>query len=246
MEWATDSVPERWLTELASVSMESTMIENIAPTVYRYDEDIPLVCAAKNGDMSAFEELVKRYDRKIFRIARNVTHNAEDAEDIVQTTFLKVHQNLRQFQENAKFSTWLIRIALNESFMGIRKKRSIREESLDGDFQTEADGSDRALRNPVPVDVADWAPNPESLYGATELREILTNCLHKLSPALRVVFVLRDIEGYSTSETSGILNVTANAVKSRLSRARLQLREDLSQYFSVQRLTARTRKQTGK
>lgn len=226
--------------------MELTMIENTAPPVHCSDEDLPLVHAAKNGDMSAFDELIKRYDRKMFRIARNITHNTEDAEDIVQTAFLKAYENLKQFQENAKFSTWLIRIALNESFMGIRRKRSIREESLDGDFLTAADGSDRAPRNPVPVDVADWAPNPESLYGATELREILTNCLHNLPPALSVVFVLRDVEGYSITETSEILSLTANAVKSRLSRARLQLRKDLSRYFSVHGLNGRARKQTGK
>lgn len=222
--------------------METPMIENIAITVHSCDEDLPLVRAAKDGDMSAFEDLVRRYDRKMFRIARNITHNAEDAEDVVQAAFMKAYQNLRQFQENAKFSTWLVRIALNESFMKIRKKRSMREESLDGNFQADAEGRDGAPRNPV--DVTDWAPSPESLYGATELREILTNCLRKLSPALSVVFVLRDVEGYSISETSGILNLTANAVKSRLSRARLQLREDLSRYFSTRSLAAGIRKRT--
>ncbi|HEY7353014.1 MAG TPA: sigma-70 family RNA polymerase sigma factor [Terriglobales bacterium] len=216
------------------------MIETIAPNMHSCDEDLPLVRAVKDGNTSAFEELVRRYGRKLFRIAWNVVHNTEDAEDAVQIAFLKAYQNLHQFQENAKFSTWLIRIALNECFMAIRKRRSIREDSLDSDFSIEADGSDRAPRNPIPVDVTDWTSSPESLYGATELREILTNCLHKLSSAMRVVFVLRDVEGYSTSETSEILNLTANAVKSRLSRARLQLREDLSQYFSVRSLAART------
>ena len=121
----------------------------------------------------------------------------------------------------------------------------MREQSLDGDFTAETDASDLAEWSPVPVDVTDWAPNPESLYGATELREILTSCLDKLSPALKVVFMLRDVEGYSISETSGILNLTANAVKSRLARARMQLRENLSQYFSVQSLAARARNRQG-
>src|SRR5215471_16648967 len=98
--------------------MEPTMIENRPPHVHCLDEDIPLVRAAKNGDISAFEELVKKYERKLFRIARNVMQNTEDAEDVVQTAFLKAYQNLKQFEEIAKFSTWLIRIALNESFMG--------------------------------------------------------------------------------------------------------------------------------
>lgn len=221
--------------------MELTMIETIAPNMRSCDEDLPLVRAAKDGNTSAFEDLVRKYSRKLFRIAWNVVHNTEDAEDVVQIAFLKTYQNLNQFQENAKFSTWLIRIALNESFMAMRKRRSIREDPLDSDFRTEADGSDRAPRNPIPIDVTDWASSPESLYGATEMREILTNCLHQLSSALKVVFVLRDVEGYSITETSEILNLTANAVKSRLSRARLQLREDLSQYFSVRSLAARTR-----
>jgi RNA polymerase sigma-70 factor (ECF subfamily) len=220
--------------------MEPTMIENRSPNAHFCDEDILLVRAAKNGDICAFEELVRRHERKLFRIARNVMHNTQDAEDVVQTAFLKAYQNLKQFHENAKFSTWLIRIALNEAFMGIRKKRSMREQSLDEDFKAEGDGSDLTVRNPIPIDVTDWAPDPESLYGATELREILTSCLDKLSPALKVVFLLRDVEGCSILETSGILNLTANAVKSRLARARLQLREDLSQYFSLRSLAART------
>ena len=209
------------------------------------DEDISLVRAAKNGDVSAFEELVKQYERKLFRIARNVMHNTEDAEDIVQIAFLKAYQHLRQFQENAKFSTWLIRIALNESFMKIRKQRATREEPLDGEFQIETGGSERAARNPIPVDMTDWAPNPESLYGATELREILKSCLCKLSPALKVVFILRDIEGYSISETSGILQLTTIAVKSRLLRARLQLREDLTRYFKKSRSGRSPSRSTG-
>ena len=216
------------------------MIENRSPNVHCCDEDTPLVHAAKNGDTSAFEELVKRYERKLFRIVRNVMHNTEDAEDVVQSAFLKAYQNLKQFQENAKFSTWLIRIALNESFMAMRKTRSMREQSLDCDFASEIDGSDRAPLSLISVDVTDWAPDPEALYGTAEFRKILTSSLDKLSPALRVVFVLRDVEGCSISETSGILNLTANAVKSRLARARFQLREDLSQFFSVRSFAART------
>ena len=218
------------------------MIETIGPSARCCDEDMPLLRAAKNGDMSAFEKLVTRYDRTLFRVARNVMHNTEDAEDIVQTAFVKAYENLCQFQENAKFSTWLIRIALNESFTRLRKRQSLREQSLDHDFQAEMDRSDRA---PIPVDVTDWAAGPEVLYSATELREILMKCLHNLSPALRVVFALRDIEGYSISETSGILNLTANAVKSRLCRARLQLREDLSPYFRVRRMGRPQSERTG-
>src|SRR5216684_552720 len=97
-------------------------------------DDLDLVHASKNGDVAAFEQLVKRYDRKLLRIAQNVTHNTEDAQDAVQEAFFKAFQNLGQFREDSKFSTWLIRITLNESLMKLRKQRTIREISLDQDF----------------------------------------------------------------------------------------------------------------
>ncbi len=191
-----------------------------------FDADLPLVNAVRNGDESAFEELVRRYDRKLYRVAQGIIHNHEDAEEVVQAAFLKAYLNLYRFQGNSKFSTWLIRIAMNESFMKLRKQRSNREQPLDTD---NAFGPERSSHNRL--DLTDWAANPESLYSATELRQILENCLQKLQPRLRVVFVLRDIEGHSISETSGILDLTATAVKTRLSRARLLLREELTRYF---------------
>jgi len=191
-----------------------------------FDADLPLVNAVRNGDESAFEELVRRYDGKLYRVAQGIIHNHEDAEEVVQAAFLKAYLNLYRFQGNSKFSTWLIRIAMNESFMKLRKQRSNREQPLDTD---NAFGPERSSHNRL--DLTDWAANPESLYSATELRQILENCLQKLQPRLRVVFVLRDIEGHSISETSGILDLTATAVKTRLSRARLLLREELTRYF---------------
>jgi RNA polymerase sigma-70 factor (ECF subfamily) len=191
-----------------------------------FDADLPLVNAVRNGDESAFEELVRRYDRKLYRVAQGIIHNHEDAEEVVQAAFLKAYLNLYRFQGNSKFSTWLIRIAMNESFMKLRKQRSNREQPLDTD---NAFGPERSSHNRL--DLTDWAANPESLYSATELRQILENCLQKLQPRLRVVFVLRDIDGHSISETSGILDLTATAVKTRLSRARLLLREELTRYF---------------
>ena len=153
-------------------------------------DDLALVHASKGGDVGAFEELVKRYDRKLLRIAQNLMHNREDAEDVVQEAFLKAFLHLDQFREDSKFSTWLIRITLNQSLMKLRKQRPAREVSLDEDFQSEEDV--------YPIDVGDWAPNPEELYRATELREILRKTLEELSQGLRVVFVLRDMEGLST------------------------------------------------
>jgi len=207
--------------------MSLTIAENLGKhPVAVFDAELPLVNASRNGDASAFEELVKKYDAKLYRVAQGMIHNHEDAEEVVQTAFLKAYLNLHRFQGNAKFSTWLIRIAMNESFMKLRKQGSNREQPLDTD---NAFGAEKSSHNRL--DLTDWAANPESLYSTTELRQILENCLQKLQPRLRVVFVLRDIEGHSISETSGVLNLTATAVKTRLSRARLLLRGELTRYF---------------
>jgi RNA polymerase sigma-70 factor (ECF subfamily) len=119
-------------------------------------DDLDLVHACKNGDVAAFEQLVKRYDRRLLRIAQSVTRNREDSQDAVQEAFLKAYQELAEFREDSQFSTWLIRIAVNQSLMKLRKQRAIREVSLDEDFQAEEDA--------LPLEVADWAPNPEQRY----------------------------------------------------------------------------------
>jgi RNA polymerase sigma-70 factor, ECF subfamily len=188
-------------------------------------DDMSLVHACQQGDSNAFEQLVKRYDGKLFRIAQHITHNREDAEEAVQDAFLKAFRNLSSFQEKSQFSTWLFRINVNESLMKLRKRRHNTEVSMEGDF------AERTTFDPT--EIVDWAPNPEQLYGATELRRILREQLHELSPNLRVTFVLRDIEGLSTDEAAEVLDVTADAVKARLWRARLQLRQLLTEYFGV-------------
>ncbi|HWO31199.1 MAG TPA: sigma-70 family RNA polymerase sigma factor [Candidatus Acidoferrum sp.] len=207
--------------------METTMIAGatLPAQTYMPDNDTALVQASRGGDVAAFEQLVKRYDAKLLRIAQKVTQNPEDAEEAVQEAFFKAYQKLDQFQGHAKFSTWLIRITLNESLMKLRKQRATLKQLVDNDVDADSDSERRQF------DVADWAPNPEMLYRASEFREILITSLQRLSPALKVVFVLRDIEEHSLRETSEILNLTETAVKTRLSRARLQLREDLSKYF---------------
>lgn len=186
-------------------------------------DDLALVRACKNGDCAAFEEIVKRYDRKLFRIAQYLMHNQEDAEDAVQEAFLKAFQHLGQFREEAKFSTWLMRIAMNQALMLLRKRRTNREVSIDGDFQSD-EGN-------LPIEIADWAPNPEDLYRTVQLHEILRKTLQELGPGLRVVFVLRDVEGFSLQQTADALGLSVVAVKARSFRARLQLRERLSRYF---------------
>lgn len=188
-------------------------------------EELALVHAAKGGDLEAFSQLVTRYDRNIFRIAQHITHNEEDAQDVVQDAFLKAYTNLAQFQENSKFYTWLVRIAVNEALMKLRKRRNDRTVSLDEDVETE-EGS-------MPREVADWSPNPEQLYGQSELGDILKKTIQGLPPGFRTVFVLRDVEGLSTEETAEMLDLSVPAVKSRLLRARLQLRERLARYFKA-------------
>ncbi|HXB22450.1 MAG TPA: sigma-70 family RNA polymerase sigma factor [Candidatus Solibacter sp.] len=189
--------------------------------------EMALVQSAKQGDLEAFSELVKRYDRNVFRIAQHITHNEEDAQDVVQEAFLKAYQNLEQFQGNSKFYTWLVRIAVNEALMKLRRRRSDKTVSLDEDVETE-EGS-------MPREVADWSPNPEQLYGQSELGDILKKTIQGLPPGFRTVFVLRDVEGLSTEETAEMLGLSIPAVKSRLLRARLQLRERLAKYFKSKR-----------
>src|SRR6202041_2034560 len=186
-------------------------------------EELTLVQAAKRGDDSAFADLVSRYDPNVVRIAQHITQNREDAEDVVQEAFLKAYGNLKQFQEQSKFYTWLVRIAVNEALMKLRRRRPERTVSLDEEIKTEDDS--------LPREIADWSPNPEQQYNQAELREILTRTIQGLPPGFRTVFVLRDVEGLSTEETAAALELSVPAVKSRLLRARLPLRERLGRYF---------------
>jgi RNA polymerase sigma-70 factor (ECF subfamily) len=186
-------------------------------------DELALVEAAKSGEVSAFEELIRRYDRNVFRIAQHITQNREDAEDVVQDAFFKAYSNLKQFQGQSKFYTWLVRIAVNEALMKLRRRRPERTVSLDEEVKTEDDS--------VPREVADWSPNPEQQYTQAELREILDKTIHGLPATFRTVFVLRDVEGLSTEETAEALDLSIPAVKSRLLRARLQLRERLNKFF---------------
>src|SRR3954470_2235862 len=197
----------------------------IQSNVTEASDELALVRAAKGGNIDAFEQLVKRYDRNVFRIAQHITQNHEDAEDVVQEAFLKSFQNLNNFQEQSKFYTWLVRIAVNEALMKLRRRRTGKLVSLDEGVQTEEDS--------VPREVADWSPNPEQLYTQAELRDILQKTIQGLPPSFRTVFVLRDVEGLSTEETAEALELSVPAVKSRLLRARLQLRERLNKYFKI-------------
>src|SRR5580692_555873 len=189
--------------------------------VVKEDEPI-LVAAAKAGDISAFETLVSRYERKIFRLAQNITQNREDAEDVMQEAFLKSYQHLGEFQGNSRFYTWLVRIAVNQALMKLRKRRP-NQVSIDEEVNT---GEDL-----IPREIEDWGPSPEDRYKQTEMSDILSSTIADLDPPFRIVFQLRDIEELSTEETAEALGLSVPAVKSRLLRARLKLRQKLDRYF---------------
>ena len=186
-------------------------------------DEAGLVAQARLGDSAAFNGLAERYQRNIFRLAQNITQNREDAEDVLQETFLKAYEHLPDFHGDSKFYTWIVRIAVNEALMKLRKRKWDKTVWLDEPVET---GEDTVAR-----EVAVWEDNPEQRYAKEELHEILDKAVNGLAPPYRTVFVLRDMEGLSTEETAEALELSVPAVKSRLLRARLQLRDKLTAFF---------------
>jgi RNA polymerase sigma-70 factor (ECF subfamily) len=188
------------------------------PSTIVRDDEGALVQAAKSGDLTAFEELVNRYERRIFRLTMHITQNREDAEDATQDAFMKSFKNLDNFEGSSRFYTWLVRIAVNEALMRLRRRRP-NVVSLDEPVETDEDL--------IPHQIRDWGPNPEQRFASTELNSILSSAISDLDPAYRTVFLLRDTEQLSTEETAKMLGISEAAVKSRLLRARLKLRQKL-------------------
>lgn len=201
--------------------LSSTERKPLASTIVR-DDEAALVAAAKSGDNRAFDELVTRYERKIFRLAMNITQNQAEAEDAMQDAFLKAYRHLGEFQGGSRFYTWLVRIAVNESLMRLRRRRP-NQVSLDENIETED--------APIPRQIEDWGPSPEKRYAQSEMGGILSNVIEKLEPLYRSVFLMRDVSEMSTEETAEALGISVPAVKSRLLRARLKLRDLLQPYF---------------
>ncbi len=185
--------------------------------------EVLMVERAKRGDVGAFGELVTRYERRVYRMARQITQNDEDAEDVLQETFLKAFEHINSFQGQSKFYTWVTRIAVNESLMKLRKRKSDRTVSLDENIETDEE--------PIVREIAVWDDTPEQKYSQEEIRVILSKAIDSLKPIFRTVFILRDVEELSTEETAEVLGLSIAAVKSRLLRARLQLREKLTRVF---------------
>jgi RNA polymerase sigma-70 factor (ECF subfamily) len=186
-------------------------------------DETTLVAQARQSDATAFSELVRRYENKIFRLALHITQNREDAEDVLQETFLKAYEHLDQFQGNSKFYTWIVRIGVNQALMKLRRRKTDKTVSMDEQFDT---GEDTLVR-----EIAAWDEDPEERFSRDELGRILDAAIQGLEPLYRSVFVLRDIEDLSTEETAQALDLSIPAVKSRLLRARLQLREKLTRHF---------------
>jgi RNA polymerase sigma-70 factor, ECF subfamily len=180
----------------------------------------------KAGEKAEFAKLVETYSAYIYRLGLKMLNNPQDAEDILQETFMKAYRNMDGFDGRSKVSTWLYRIATNEALMLLRR-RNPEAVSIDSPIEN-AEGEQE------PVQVIDWCCLPEEELMSAEVRLQLDKAIDDLPHTLRVVFLLRDIEGFSTRETAEMLNLTETAVKTRLSRARLKLREDLSTYFKGQ------------
>jgi len=183
-----------------------------------------LIARTIQGDSDSFYDLVRPYERLVLRAAVSLVKNRADAEDVAQDAILKAFKNLSRFRQESKFSTWLIQIALNEAKMRLRKDRRHVYESLNDEQQEDRESY-------IPRDVADWRPIPSEALEQTELQEALNKALQSLAPKYRAVVFFRDVQHFSIKETAELLGLTITTVKTRLLRARLQLRDALAPGF---------------
>jgi RNA polymerase sigma-70 factor (ECF subfamily) len=203
----------------------------------RSQEDFSLQ-ALRAGDKTEFARLVETYSGVIYRLALKMLGDPQDAEDILQETFIKAYRHLPGFDGRSSLSTWLYRIATNEALMHLRRRR---HPQVSIDEPLEAEDQDSA-----PLQIVDWCCMPEEELLSAEARLRMDRAVEALPPSLRVVFLLRDIEGLSTEETGAVLNLSEAAVKTRLSRARMRLRELLSEYYGERLLRIQSEERVGK
>jgi RNA polymerase sigma-70 factor, ECF subfamily len=189
------------------------------------DPDLPLVHRARQGDFAAFESLVARHGPRLYRLALRIVARQQDAEEVVQQTFLSVLEHLKEFREEAQFSTWLMRIATNHGLALLRKRSRQRTVPFDDVSEEGYEGL------PHPEYIAQWRETPEQIASRHETRELVDRALDELDDKYRLVFVLRDVEGLSTAEAADALGISEANVKVRLLRARLMLRERLTRAF---------------
>ncbi len=184
------------------------------------NNETTLLDEARSGNGEAFATLVNHYNKNVFRLAVNITRNREDAEDVLQQALFKAYANIERFRGGSRFYTWLVRIALNEALMKLRKRRSGRQVSLDQLIETD----DQSL---VRKQTVEWRDDPYKRYARRELQRSLQEAIENLDENSREVLLLRDIENYSTQETAEKLGVSMTTVKARLRRARTNLRSRL-------------------
>ena len=183
-----------------------------------------LIRRVQAGETELFYQLIQPHEKSVYFAVYSVLGNAADAEDVAQEAFLKALKNLSAFRLESKFSTWLVQIAINEALMRRRKDRKYLYDSLDGAL--ESDEGDY-----VPVDFADWREIPSEALARKELRQALARAIERLPEKYRTVFVLRDVQKLSIAQTARILNLNEQVVKTRLLRARLQMRDALAPGF---------------
>ena len=204
-----------------------------------------LVAQARGGNKDALAQLVEEHLQPIYRVALRMCGNVNDAEETLQETFLSAIKALPQFEGRAQFSTWLYRIASNTCLMR-RRHQAVEPEMLPIDAAGDSAGdgagdADHAAPQFVPPRLLmDWSAQPVDVTLDHELHDRLQAAIAELPPTLRIVFIWRDLEGLSTAETAEIVGISESAVKVRLHRARLQLRESLASYFATQASTPRT------
>src|SRR5216684_3069102 len=189
------------------------------------ESEADLVARVRAGEPEAFYELVRPHERGIYLAALSIVNNDADAEEVVQEAILKAFKALGSFRAEAKFSTWMIQIAMNEARMKLRKDRRHLYESLDQPKKGEDEG------DYVPRDFADWREIPSEALENTRLREALKKGLASLPPKYRQVLILRDVEQLNIAETAKLIGITEAAVKTRLLRARLMMRDALAPGF---------------
>jgi RNA polymerase sigma-70 factor (ECF subfamily) len=190
-------------------------------------DDAALVTRAKAGEMAAFEALVVRHEQRVYSLVLRMVRQVEDAQDVTQQTFLSVLEHLDHFRGESSFATWISRIATHAALKVIRKRQGLEMVSLEQNTEPQ----EGAESIPHPEYIADWRETPGELVERQEARQLIDEALARLDEKHRLVFVLRDVEGLSIQETARELGISENNVKIRLLRARLQLREMLTQKF---------------
>lgn len=177
----------------------------------------------QSGDVDEITKMVNMHTDQVYRVALRMLNNEIEAEDVLQETFIKAINSIENFEGRSNLSTWLYRIAVNEALMHIRKRKP--DVAVIHDDEDDSEGISVSQ-------IVDWCCLPESEFMSSETREIIDEAIHQLPENLRSVFILRDIEGLSIAETAQALDLTETNVKTRLLRARMKLREELSVYFS--------------